>query len=200
MGVLGLGVGTMAAWGRAGDTVRFYEINPQVHELAATRFTYLRDSPARVEVVMGDARLSLESEPPQAFDLLVLDAFSSDAVPVHLLTREAFAVYARHVQPDGILAVHISNRYLDLTPVVVAAARHFNYQLALIHLEESDDDDEDAAGPPWWVYSSSWILLTRNPDGFESPAIREAASEVNTNRARVRLWTDDYASVFQILQ
>lgn len=200
MGVLGLGVGTMAAWGRSGDTVRFYEINPRVHELAATRFTYLRDSPARVEVVMGDARLSLESEPPQAFDLLVLDAFSSDAVPVHLLTREAFAVYARHVQPDGILAVHISNRYLDLTPVVAAAARHFNYQLALIHLDESDDDDEEAADPPWWVYSSSWILLTRNPDRFESPAIREAASEVNTNSARVRLWTDDFASVFQILQ
>lgn len=200
IGVLGLGVGTMAAFGRAGDTVRLYEINPQVHELAATRFTYLRDSPAQIEVVMGDARLSLEREPPQEFDLLAMDAFSSDAVPVHLLTREAFEVYARHVKPGGILAVHISNRYLDLEPVVVNVARHFDYRLALVHFDESDEDGDEDWGTPWWMYGSSWMLLTRDAGLLESSAIRFAASEVKTNTAHIRLWTDDFASVFQILQ
>lgn len=199
IGVLGLGVGTMAAFGRSGDTVRFYEINPQVRDFALRHFTYLQDSPAQTEVVMGDARLALERESSQQFDLLVMDAFSSDAVPVHLLTREAFAIYDRHLKADGLLAVHISNRYLDLEPVVVRAARAFGYAVALIHFEERDPgDDEDDT--PWWIYASSWMLLTREPAWLEAPIIQQATSPLSARADRVALWTDDYASVFPLLQ
>src|SRR2546422_4110843 len=112
-----------------------YEINPEVKRLATSRFTYLSNCLGRVEVVLGDARLSMEREEPQAFDLLVLDAFSSDAIPVHLLTREAFELYQRHLRSGGIIAVHISNHYLDLEPVVVNVAKHFGFKLALIDFE-----------------------------------------------------------------
>ena len=132
VGVVGLGVGTLAAYGRAGDTLRFYELNPDVSRLAghgADTFTFVRDSAARIEIVVGDARLALEAElargPPQRFDVLAIDAFSSDAIPAHLLTREAVAVYLAHLDPGGILAVHITNRYVDLAPVVRGIAAHF---------------------------------------------------------------------------
>ncbi len=123
MGVVGLGTGTLAAYGRAGDTLRFYDINPLVVQIARDRFKYLSDCPAHVDIVLGDARLSLAREPSQQFDILVIDAFSGDAIPVHLLTREAFRIYWRHLKPDGVLAVHISNRYLNLAPVVMLAAK-----------------------------------------------------------------------------
>ena len=125
VGAIGLGVGTVAAYARPGDLFRFYEINPEVLRLATQRFTYLADCRGTCEVVLGDARLSLEAEePPQPFDLLVLDAFSGDAIPTHLLTREAFDVYRRHLAPDGAIAVHISNNYLNLAPVVRRLAEH----------------------------------------------------------------------------
>src|ERR1051325_9860722 len=143
IGVVGLGTGTMTAFGRAGDYVRIYEINPDVKHLATTQFTYLSNCPARVEVALGDARLSMEREPPQNFDLLALDAFSSDAIPVHLLTKEAFALYARHLKTNGIIAVHISNHYLNLEPVVENVAREFKYQRTTVNYEE-DNEDEDA--------------------------------------------------------
>jgi hypothetical protein len=192
IGVVGLGTGTMAAFARAGDYMRFYEINPQVQAVATSWFSYLPKCPGTVEVAPGDARLTLEQEPPQHFDLLVLDAFSSDAIPVHLLTKEAFEVYQRHLNTNGIIAVHISNHYLDLEPVVVNLARHFNYKLASIDYEESDDE--------WWLYSSTWVLLSRNEGIINSPSIRNAASTVETNNIRVPLWTDDFASLFQILR
>ena len=192
--MVGLGTGTMAAFGRAGDYLRFYEINPQVQRVANSWFTYLPHCPAEVEVAPGDARLSLEREPPQHFDLLVLDAFSSDAVPVHLLTREAFDAYQRHLNPNGVIAVHISNQYLDLEPVVVNVARHFGYQLAAIDYDDSDDEGD------WWLYSSTWILLSRNRQIINSPAIHAAAYPVQTNNIKVTLWTDNFASLFQILK
>jgi len=192
IGVVGLGTGTMAAFGRAGDYVRFYEINPQVQAVAASWFSYLPKCPGKIEVARGDARLSLEREPPQHLDLLVLDAFSGDAIPVHLLTREAFEVYQRHLNPNAIIAVHISNHYLDLEPVVVNLARHFGYKLASIDYDESDDT--------WWLYSSTWVLLSRSEQIINSPAIRSAASIVKTNNIKVPLWTDDFASLFQILR
>jgi len=190
--VVGLGTGTMAAFGRAGDYLRFYEINPQVQAVANAWFSYLPKCLGKVEVAPGDARLSLEQEPPQHFDLLVLDAFSSDAIPVHLLTREAFEVYARHLNTNGIIAVHISNHYLDLEPVVVNLARHFGYKLASIDYEESDEE--------WWLYGSTWALLSHNERVMNSPAIRNAVSSVATNSVRIPLWTDDFASLFQILR
>ncbi|MEI6779382.1 MAG: fused MFS/spermidine synthase [Verrucomicrobiota bacterium] len=192
IGVVGLGTGTMAAFGRAGDYLRFYEINPQVQSVANSWFSYLPKCPGQVEVLLGDARLSMENEPPQHFDLLVLDAFSSDAIPVHLLTREAFEVYARHLNTNGIIAVHISNHYLNLQPVVVNLARHFGYKLASIDFEENDDE--------WWLYSSTWVLLSRSEQIINSPAIHNVASTVNTNSIKVPLWTDDFASLFQILR
>jgi hypothetical protein len=194
IGVVGLGTGTMAAFGRAGDYLRLYEINPQVRKVAASRFTYLPRCKGEAEVVLGDARLSLEREPPQHFDLLVLDAFSSDAIPVHLLTKEAFEVYARHLNPNGVIAVHISNHYLDLEPIVVNLARHFGYKLAAIDYDDMNEEGE------WWLYSSTWILLTRDERIIHSPAIRAAAYAVGTNTAKVPLWTDDFTSLYQVLK
>ena len=129
IGAVGLGVGTIATYARPGDTLRFYEINPDVIRIAREHFSFLADCQGECDVVLGDARLSLEKESPQHFDLLVLDAFSGDAVPAHLLTREAFEIYRRHLQPDGMIAVHISNRYLDLRPVLAGLAEQFGYSL-----------------------------------------------------------------------
>lgn len=193
VGVIGLGAGTLAAYGRAGDNFRFYEINPEVRRLATSRFTFLSNcmSTAKVDVVLGDARLSLEQEPPQSFDLLALDAFSSDAIPVHLLTKQAFELYERHLKTNGIIAVHISNHYLDLEPVVANLAHEFNYRVAAIDYDESDDE--------WWLYSSTWILLTRDNAVMNFPPIRAVAYPAKT-KANLPLWTDDFASLFQILK
>jgi hypothetical protein len=193
IGLVGLGAGTLTAYGRAGDSLRIYELNPQVQRLAGSFFTYLSRCPAKVEVVPGDARLSLEREPPsQQFDLLALDAFSSDAIPVHLLTREAFELYGRHLKPNGVLAVHISNHYLDLEPVVANLARHFNYRAALINYDETDET--------WWLYSSTWMLLSRNEKFLQSPGIAEGAYPLQDKKTKVPLWTDNFTSLFQILR
>ena len=192
IGVVGLGTGSMAAFARPGDYVRFYEINPQVQSVAKAWFTYLPKCPGTVEVAPGDARLTLEQEPPQRFDLLVLDAFSSDAIPVHLLTEEAFKVYEKHLSTNAIIAIHVSNHYLDLEPVVVNLARHFGYSFATLDYEENDED--------WWFYSSTWMLLSRNEHIINSAPIKYAASAATTNSVSVPLWTDDFASLFQILR
>src|SRR5271167_1592222 len=157
VGAIGLGVGTIAAYGMPGDYFRFYEINPAVIKIAEGEdgyFTYLRDSRARIEIVPGDARLSMERElangNAQEFDVLVLDAFAGDAIPVHLLTIEAFAVYLRELNPDGVIAIHVTNRYLDLQPVIREAAEHFGLTAARVH----------QAGNAM-VKPSDWILLAR---------------------------------------
>ena len=167
IGILGLGCGTLAAYGRAGDTLRIYEINPQVLEIANRDFTYLKDTDAKVEVAMGDGRLVLESEPPQQFDMLVMDAFSGDSVPVHLITREAFAIYFRHLKPNGILAVNISNTYLNLEPVMERAANAFD-KLALVYHWTPPEDDADV------------LLLFLDPD--HGPRHRRRASRAAQGR------------------
>lgn len=192
IGVVGLGTGTLTTYAARGDSVRFYEINPDVLTVASTYFSYLTNCPATVTVVLGDARLSLEREPPQQFDLLALDAFSSDAIPVHLLTREAFEIYGRHLKTNGVLAVHISNHFLDLEPVVAALARHFGYAAATIDCDENDEE--------WWDYASTWMLLSRDRALLESSPIQTAANPPATNSLQLPLWTDDYASVFRILK
>jgi len=189
LGVVGLGAGTLASYGRSGDLVRFYDINPQVVHLARSEFSFLKDTPAKVEVQLGDARLSLEREAPQNFDVLALDAFSSDAIPVHLLTVEAFRVYLRQLKPGGILAVHISNRYLDLVPVVQQAARALS-----LELREVDNEDDDEAG----VYRSDWLLVSASPAAFAGPLLRDA--QRTEADPRVRLWTDDYSDLYRILK
>jgi hypothetical protein len=190
VGVVGLGAGTLAAYGREGDSFRFYEINPLVIQLAEEQFTFLKDSPARMEVIPGDARLSLEREPAQAFDVLILDAFSGDSIPVHLLTREAFDVYLQHVKPAGVIALHISNRYVNLVPVVTQLGRVLALETVLISQTEVD---------PVLVLPSDWMLLTRNHRFLEQDGIREAAMVPMTATA-FPLWTDQYNNLFQVLR
>lgn len=191
IGIVGLGVGTIAAYGHESDTIRFYEINPQVEELAREYFTYLQDCPAEVEIVLGDARLSMETEPPQQYDVLVLDAFSSDAVPLHLLTVEAMQIYLRHLADDGILAFHISTMHLDLHSVVWKLADHLNLKTTWI--EAFEDDTEGAL-------ASDWILLAREDTFLESEVIKSNRSAIRNNREQIRLWTDDHLNLLQIMK
>ncbi|MCX5684137.1 MAG: fused MFS/spermidine synthase, partial [Planctomycetota bacterium] len=191
IGVVGLGTGTLAALGRPGATIRFYEINPAVRELATSRFTYLADSRAKCEVVMGDARLSMEREEPQEYDVLALDAFSSDAIPIHLLTEEAFTVYLRHLKPTGVLAVHISNRFLDLEPVVLGLSDRLGLGAAVITSE--DDDDLGLIG-------STWVLVTKNRAFLECEAIRGATQAESKNTTARIVWTDDFSNLMRIVK
>lgn len=190
VGVVGLGVGTLATYGKPGDHYTFYEINPQVIELAQRDFYFLRDSAAKVDIVLGDARLSLERQAPQGFDVLAVDAFSGDAIPVHLLTREAFELYFLHLKPDGVLAVHVSNNYLNLRPVVARAAAWLRKPTILIV-----NEDDKANG----IYRSSWVLIAGNADFFEAPEIKSAAHPL-PSATHVKLWTDDYSNLFAILK
>jgi SAM-dependent methyltransferase len=192
VGIVGLGAGTMAAWGRAGDTYRFYEINPQVIELAQTEFSYLRDSDARIELVLGDGRLALEREPPQGFDLLAADAFSSDSVPMHLITREALELYVRHLRPGGVVVFNVTNRYLDLAPVVQRLADSLGLHARLVsHLP---DDVEDT------IYSSTdYVLVTADPRLFAAPQLQEVARTIAVPR-KVSVWTDDFNNLLQALR
>jgi hypothetical protein len=195
IGVVGLGTGSLAVYGEAGDTVRFYEINPQVVAIARNPayFTYLSQCPAQVQIAMGDARISLERElaqGPQGFDILVLDAFSSDAIPAHLLTREAFDVYLQHMRGrEGVIAVHVTNRALDLRPVVRELARHFGLQVVRVDV----DGDERT------TYATDWMLLSRDPSFGQSGPLAEA-NETEKVKRHVRLWTDDYSSVYPLLK
>jgi SAM-dependent methyltransferase len=190
VGVIGLGAGTLAAYGHASDYFRFYEINPLVVSIAKNWFSYLRDTPAKVDIAMGDARLSMAAEPSQQFDVLAVDAFSGDAIPVHLLTKEAFAQYLRHLKPAGVLAVHTSNTYLDLAPVVQLLADDAHYPTRLI----TNGDDLRKL-----IDASDWVLVTRNDDflqDFDATMLQEQI----TIPPRVRLWTDDYNNLFQVLR
>jgi SAM-dependent methyltransferase len=196
IGLLGLGVGTIAAYGKPGDYLRIYEIDPEVKRVAEKPFSYLATSAAQIEVVMGDGRLSMEREAPQNLDFLIMDAFSSDAVPVHLLTREAFEIYQRHLKPDGVILVNISNRYLDLRPVVENAARAFGFPAYQIESEDGGDDDEEGA---WWFYASTWMILSKNQEFMSRIAVRGAASAPAAANT-IPLWTDDYTSMFRVLQ
>jgi hypothetical protein len=189
VGVVGLGVGTLAIYARPGQTYRFYEINPEIVRLAETHFTFLQDSPGKVEMVLGDARLSLEREPPQHYQVLVVDAFTGDAIPVHLLTREAVDIYLRHLADDGVLAFHVTNTYLDLIPVVYRLAEAHGLEVAHI----STESDWDLA-----QYGADWMLLTRNAELLES--LRPSAAADPPDRKSGPLWTDDYSSLYEILQ
>ncbi len=197
VGVLGLGVGTLAAYGQPGDIYRFYEINPAVIRLAEGEggyFNYLSSSQARVEIVTGDARLSLENElaagRPGNYDILVVDVFSSDSIPVHLLDAEAFALYLKHLQPEGILAIHISNSHLNLVPVVWPLAGHFGLSRVLIN----------DLGDGIITYQSEWVLLSRDPALLAIPAIASRAEPMSGYVSPLRLWTDDYNNLIQILK
>jgi spermidine synthase len=198
IGLLGLGVGTVAAYGKTGDYMRIYEINPQVKEIAEKPFNYVALSAAKIDIVMGDGRLSMENEPPQNFDILIMDAFSSDAVPVHLLTKEAFEIYLKHLKPDGAILVNISNRYLNLRPVVENAAREFKLECHTINSEDGGGSENDEGS--WWLYSSTWMILSRNQEFMNRSALRYASAPATGDEPKVPLWTDDYTSMFRVLQ
>jgi hypothetical protein len=195
VGVIGLGAGTLAAYGKPGDHITFYEINPGVEPIARNLFTYIRDSGAQVKVLEGDARITLESQTPQSYDVLVVDAFSGDAIPLHLLTREAIALYRRHLAPGGVIAFHVSNHFLDLAPQVGLLAASQGMQAVSV---QSLPDEQKGA------YSSSWVLVTDNAAFLQQPEIVKAARRVvrtaNAGGAPLRLWTDDYSSLLPILQ
>jgi len=188
VGLIGLGVGTLATYGRPGDLYRFYEINPLVVKVARQRFSYLKDSPAEVQVVVDDARLALEREPPNHFDVLVADAFSGDSVPAHLLTVEAFRLYFRHLGDDSVLAVHASNHYLDLVSLVRATARSLGKASVVVRTQGNE-----AAG----VLPAEWVLVADDPKRLEIPGLDATHAEPESF---VTPWTDDYGSLFSIVR
>jgi spermidine synthase len=191
IGILGLGCGTLAAYGRSGDTIRIYEINPLVLEIARSEFTYLSDTPAHVETVLGDGRLSLEREPSQQFDVLVMDAFSGDSVPVHLITREAFQTYLRHLKPGGILAVNVSNKHLDLRPVMERGAAAVG-RIALFYSYNAYEEDT-------FCKSADWVLITEAGVRQTQPALY-GAGQVLKPYTGFHAWTDDFSNMFRILK
>jgi len=195
LGVIGLGTGTLSAYGRPGDTVRFYEIDPDVVAIAKSEFTYLASTPATVQIALGDARLSLQRELDRRqaprFDVLAVDAFSSDAIPVHLLTREAIRMYTQCMADGGIIAVHISNRFLDLKPVLANLAANLGLNAQLVR-DEPDEDTTHAS-------SSDWVLIATRPDAFGRAPLADRV-EALTPDPQVGLWTDQFNDLLGILK
>jgi len=189
IGVIGLGAGTIAAYGRPGDRIQFYEINPAVEPIARNVFTYIRDSGAQVAVITGDARTSLAMESPQSFDVLVVDAFSGDAIPLHLLTTQALALYRRHLAPGGIIAFHISNRHVDLEPPIALLATSAGMQARHVYSLANEARGE---------YTATWMLLTDNAAFFQQPELVSHAFYPETLDG-LRPWTDDFSSLLPVL-
>ncbi len=189
VGLIGLGTGTLAAYGKTGDVYRVYEINPQVINLAQKEFSFMRDSQAHIEIVQGDARLSLEKEEPQKFDVLAVDAFSGSSVPIHLITREAMAVYLRHLNPDGIIAFHVTNRFLRLAPVVESVAKDLGLHAALIHDEAIDSP----------LSETEWVLVARDPRVLQQKVFLSASSPIEPIPG-LATWTDDFNNLFDVLE
>ena len=187
VGVVGMGAGTVACYGQPGQTYRFYDINPDIVRLAKKHFTYLDDMEkrgAKLEIVIGDARLSLDRELPQQFDVILLDAFSGDSVPVHLLTKEAFEIYKRHLRPDGIIAVHVTNTYLSLAPVVNKVAETIGMKTTRLETDNEGDD-----------YYTDYVLVTNNAAFL---AANPTPDELKTH-LEVPVWTDKNHNLFRIL-
>jgi spermidine synthase len=190
IGILGLGAGVTATLARSGDTLHYYEINPLVVQIASTQFGFFKACPAEKQLYLGDGRLVLERMAAEQLDFLAMDAFTSDAVPVHLLTKEAYLTYQRHLKPGGVLAINISNRYLDLEPVVAQAAADLGWTGVAVP-DEGDDED--------YYSASTWILLSRSPAIFDHPNFGKTAVRIRT-RPGFRPWTDDYSNIIQILK
>jgi SAM-dependent methyltransferase len=189
VGVVGLGTGTIAAYGRAGDVYRFYELDPAVAQVARTHFTFLGDSKARTEIVLGDARLTMEREPPQQYDVIAIDAFSSDSIPVHLLSSQALAVYLRHLKPQGVLAFHVSNRFLRLAPVLKNVAEAAGLKVARV-VDDPEGND---------LSSTEWVLVSRDAAVLAKDRIVDATEDIDEIPG-LGVWTDDSNNLFRILK
>jgi spermidine synthase len=190
VGVVGLGAGTIAAYGRAGDRMRFYEINPAVRPIAENLFAYLKGSPAEIAFAEGDARASLAAEPAQGFDVMAIDAFSGDAIPLHLLTVQALAVYRRHLAPGGVLAFHVSNQYVDLAPELAALAAASGMTARNVGSHENKATGELAA---------DWVLMTADASFFARDGLAGRAFPIEARRG-VKVWTDDYSSLLPLVR
>jgi len=194
VGVIGLGAGSIIAYARKGDTFRFYEINPQVVDVANREFTFMQDTPAKIEVVLGDGRLSLEREPGQQFDVLAMDAFSGDSIPMHLLTRQAMEIYLRHLKPGGVLAFQATNRFINIAPIVASLAAEFGLAAVLV-----TDFPENEEGPNYWTASTDQVLVTTNRKLLEADPIRSVATEIPVPPG-FRVWTDDFNNLLRVLK
>jgi spermidine synthase len=198
IGVVGLGAGVVAAYGRAGDTMTFYEISPKVVEIERREFTFLRDTPAKVEVVLGDGRLSLERElkarGARGFEVLGIDAFSGDSVPMHLVTREAMALYVRHLAPDGVIVFQATNRYVDLAPVIQRLAAEQGMQARLV-----SDWPDSREGVDFWMSATDQVLVTRDAKLLQHPRILEASERI-AERFDLPTFTDARHNLFRILK
>jgi hypothetical protein len=190
VGVVGLGAGTLAVYGRKGDNYRFYEINPQVIDVAMKEFTYLTSTPAKIENLLGDARLTMERETPQNYDVLAIDAFSSDSIPTHLMTHQAMGVYLKNMKPDGVIAFHVTNRFLHLAPVVKRIADENGLHTLLI-----SDDPEDGSD----FAKTDWVLVSRSEKALAHARITEARQPIGEIPG-LRLWTDSFNNLFKILK
>jgi len=194
VGIVGLGAGVVASWMKPGDALVFYEISPRVIDIARREFTFLSDTAARTEVVLGDGRLSLEREPPRGYDVLGIDAFSGDSIPMHLVTREAMAIYLKHIKPDGVIVFQATNRFVDLLPVVKRLAAEFGLEAVNIaDLPEGED------GAEYWYSSTDQIIVTRNRKLLEWPRIAEAAEEI-ADRPGLPTFTDAHHNLLRILK
>jgi len=192
IGILGLGAGVTATLARAGDMLHYYEINPLVFQIAQTKFDFWKDCPADKQLYFGDGRLTLEGmQQSENLDFLAMDAFTSDAVPMHLLTREAYATYSRHMKPDGILAVNISNRYLDLEPIMAQAAGEMGWTGVVVY--------DEGVSESYYV-SNTWVLLSKSPAVFAHPNFQDGSTSSLQPRKGFRTWTDDYSNIIQILR
>jgi hypothetical protein len=188
IGVVGLGVGTLATYGQPQDTIRFYEINPEVIRMAKKYFWFLEDTDAETEMILGDARLSLEHEAPQHYDVLVLDAFSGDAIPTHLLTEESVQLYVKHLKQDGLLCVHISNLHFDLRPVILGLAE--SQKLHVVSIQANKHDELGTS-------LCHWMLLSRKPIPKQ---ITTAAEELDELGQKKLLWTDEWSNLLSVLR
>jgi hypothetical protein len=192
MGIIGLGTGTLAAYGDAQDTITFYELNPDVIRVADTHFSYLSDTKAQVSTILGDGRLSLSKRDPAQvpFNVFVVDAFSSDSIPKHLLTIEAFELYWQNLDKDGVLALHISNNYIDLLPVIKAAA--VELETELVYFSQGTNAEEGS--------SADWVLMTNNRDILYDKALLNASTRGVTENTNELLWTDNFSSIAPLLK
>jgi hypothetical protein len=194
VGIIGLGAGVVAGWMRPGDGLTFYEISPRVVDVARREFTFLSDTPAKTALVMGDGRLSLEREAPRGYDLLGIDAFSGDSIPMHLITREAMAIYVKHIKPDGVIVFQATNRFVDLLPVVKRLATEFGMEA--VNIGDVPEGDE---GPEYWYSSTDQIIVTRNKRLLDWPAIAEASEPIE-DRPELPTFTDSHHNLLRILK
>ena len=194
VGIIGLGAGVVGSWMQPGDTLTFYEISPRVVDIASREFTFLKDTAAKTEIIMGDGRLSLEREAPRGYDLLGIDAFSGDWIPMHLVTREAMAIYVRHIKPDGVIVFQATNRYIDLLPVVKRLAAEFG--LEAVNVADTPDSDD---GLEYWYSSTDQVIVTRDKKLLGMQPLEEAAEEIK-DRPELPVFTDAHHNLLRILK